>query len=169
MVRAVGGLRLLLLRWASCGVRRDSCICDGASQTRVGCLVCFRLWRGRGPISGSPKLGMAGVCFSFGCRYHSSVFDLAIYCWKRRPTKRWSEWPGRPSLSLSVRQHAMGRITIFNTIGAVILGFIGAAIGMLFGREYTRVGALIGCILGFVFWPFVLRLVFWGIDCFRRH
>lgn len=52
----------------------------------------------------------------------------------------------------------MGRITIFNTISAVISGAIGAGIGSLFGKEGSQWGMLVGGVSGFVFpfWPVVL-------------
>jgi hypothetical protein len=52
----------------------------------------------------------------------------------------------------------MGRITIFNTISAVIVGAVGAALGACFGRDGLRWGLLIGGISGFVFpfYPIVL-------------
>ena len=54
----------------------------------------------------------------------------------------------------------MGRITSFNSIGAVILGLIGAAIGAPGGREIAMIGALVGGAIGFVFWRFPIGLVF---------
>ena len=47
----------------------------------------------------------------------------------------------------------MGRITILNSISALFVGGIGAAIGAVFGREAMRWGILIGVVSGFVF-PF---------------
>ena len=57
-----------------------------------------------------------------------------------------------------VRQRDMGRITIFNTISAVIVGAIGAGVGAAFGGEGVRWGVLVGGVSGFVFpfYPIVL-------------
>lgn len=61
----------------------------------------------------------------------------------------------------TVRRNNMGRITIFNSISAFLVGGIGAAIGAAFGREGSGWGMLVGGISGFVFpfYPFVLVML----------
>jgi hypothetical protein len=67
-----------------------------------------------------------------------------------------------------VRQTDMGRITIFNPISALIVGAMGAAIGVPFGREGIRWGALIGGLSGFIFPFYPVVLVANIVRRFRR-
>ena len=63
----------------------------------------------------------------------------------------------------------MGRITIFNSISAVLFGGIGAAIGVAFGREPMRWGMLIGGVSGFVFPFYPIRIGMWIVERFTRR
>ncbi len=63
----------------------------------------------------------------------------------------------------------MGRITIFNTISAVLVGAVGAAIGAAFGREAVRWGMLVGGISGFVFPFYPIVLAVWIVERVKRH
>ena len=63
----------------------------------------------------------------------------------------------------------MGRITIFNTISAVVVGALGAVIGLAFGREGVRWGALVGGVSGFVFPFYPIALVARVVGHFKRH
>ena len=63
----------------------------------------------------------------------------------------------------------MGRITIFNTISAVIVGGIGAAIGAPFGREAVRWGVLVGGISGFIFPFYPIVFGIWIVERVGRR
>ena len=63
----------------------------------------------------------------------------------------------------------MGRITIFNTIGALIFGAIGFAVAAPFGSDYGRWGVLVGGVIGFVFPRYPLGIIVWIGERFRRH
>jgi hypothetical protein len=62
----------------------------------------------------------------------------------------------------------MGRITIFNTIGAVILAAIGAAVTAPFGSECVRWGVFGGSVLGFFFPRYPIGFVLWIVDRIGR-
>jgi len=62
----------------------------------------------------------------------------------------------------------MGRITIFNTISAVILGAIGAGVTALFAKEYSHWGMFVGGILGFLFPYYLFGFIAWICDCIGR-
>jgi hypothetical protein len=62
----------------------------------------------------------------------------------------------------------MGRITIFNTIGAMIIGAVGFAVTAPFGSDFGRWGGLVGGVIGFIFPRYPMGLVMWTIERFQR-
>jgi hypothetical protein len=58
----------------------------------------------------------------------------------------------------------MGRITIFNIIGFVILGSIGAVVVALFSKEPFYTGLIFWGIVGFVFPRYPVGVVVWTIE-----
>ncbi len=82
-------------------------------------------------------------------------------------------WQGNSIVPACLRRNVqnidMGRITIFNTISAVLIGALGAAIGAAFGREGVRWGIFVGGISGFVFPFYPVVFVVWIVERVKRR